>query len=398
MTVTASDNLPLAGVTVVSLEQAVAAPFATRQLADLGARVIKIERPGDGDFARHYDETVLGESSHFVWLNRSKESLTLDLKSEQGLVILDQLLATADVLVQNLGPGAAARLGVDASSVAERYPRVIVCDVSGYGSSGSYAGRKAYDLLIQAETGVLSLTGTPEEPAKVGISIADIAAGMYAFSGILTALLQRARTGRGTAVQVSLFDAVAEWMGAPLYYTSYGGTQPPRIGAEHATITPYGPFETADGAVLLAIQNEREWAGFCAIVLDDPALAQDERFVVNSARVAHREECNALVAARLSGLSTDEAQALLDKARVANARMNSVTDFIAHPVLAERERWREVGTPGGPVRALLPPAVLDGVSPVMGAVPQVGEHTTAILAELGYAHDDIDRLRAARTV
>ncbi|MGW0249008.1 CaiB/BaiF CoA transferase family protein [Nocardia goodfellowii] len=395
---TAQSALPLQGITVISLEQAVAAPFATRQLADLGARVIKIERPGGGDFARRYDETVLGQSSYFVWLNRSKESLTLDVKSEAGQRVLERLLARADVVVQNLAPGAARRLGLDAGSVMARHPRMIVCDISGFGADGPTAGRKAYDLLVQAEAGLVSLTGIPEHPAKVGISIADIAAGMYAYSGILTALLQRTGTGRGTAVQVSLFDALAEWMGSPLYYTRYGGAEPKRVGAEHATIAPYGPFQTADGMVLLAVQNEREWSRFCAGVLETPELTDDSRFATNSARVANRVACNALIAARFADISTADAITFLDKAGIANARMSSVTQFLEHPALGERDRWREVQTPSGPIQALLPPAILGGVSPVMGPIPDLGEHTGQILSELGYRTGDIEGLRAEHVI
>ncbi len=387
-------TLPLAGVTVVSLEQAVAAPFATRQLADLGARVVKVERPGVGDFARRYDESVVGQSSYFVWLNRSKESLTLDVKTPAGRAVLDELLAGADVLVQNLGPGAAARLGVDAASLAERFPRVIPCSISGYGSDGPWADRKAYDLLVQCETGLVSLTGSPDEMAKVGISVADIAAGMYAYSGILTALYRRAVSGRVSAVEVSLFDALAEWMGSPAYYTRYGGRQPDRVGAQHATIAPYGPFTTSEGeTVLLGIQNEREWQSFCRLVLGDAALAGDARFVTNSARVAHRDELNGMIAARFAALATDSVVALLDKAGIANARLNSVAQFLDHPVLAGRDRWRTVGTPGGDVEALLPPAILTGVTPVMDPVPAVGQHTEDILLGLGHTGDEIAALR-----
>ncbi|MFH8616392.1 CaiB/BaiF CoA transferase family protein [Streptomyces sp. NPDC017979] len=393
------NRLPLDGITVVSLEQAVAAPFATRQLADLGARVIKVERPGAGDFARGYDESVLGQSSYFVWLNRSKESVTLDIKTPGGREVLERLLGGADVFVQNLAPGATGRLDLGAGELAERHPSLIVCDISGYGSSGPWADRKAYDLLVQCETGVVSLTGSPAEAAKVGISIADIAAGMYAYSGILTALYERRATGRARAVEVSLFEALAEWMGSPAYYTAYSGTQPARVGAQHATIAPYGPYDAADGkTVLLAVQNEREWTSFCAVFLGDPALATDARFARGSSRVARREELNAIVAARFAELTAADAVALLDAAKVANARLNSVADFWDHPVLGGRDRWRDVATPGGTVRALLPPASLDGVDPRMDPVPAVGEHTDAVLRGLGYRDAAISALRAEGAV
>ncbi|HEY0403703.1 MAG TPA: CaiB/BaiF CoA-transferase family protein [Blastococcus sp.] len=384
---------PLQGITVVSLEQAVAAPFATRQLADLGARVIKIERPGGGDFARGYDEAVYGNSSYFVWLNRSKESLTLDLKSEEGREILGELLGQADVLVQNLGPGAAGRLGLDPATLARTHPRVIPCSVSGWGTDGPWADRKAYDLLVQCETGLLSITGTWDEMAKVGISVADIAAGMYAYSGILTALLRRATTGEVSAVEVSLFEALAEWMGAPAYYTRHGGRQPARVGAQHATIAPYGPYETVDGTILLAVQNDREWRSLCDVVLDEPETATDARFATNSARVAHREELNELVRAKLLPLETKRAAELLDAAGVANASINQVEDFLNHPVLEGRDRWRPVQVPGGQIEALRPPADLAGVEPVMGPVPALGEHTASILRELGRSEDVISDLR-----
>jgi formyl-CoA transferase len=384
---------PLRGVTVVSLEQAVAAPFATRQLADLGARVIKIERPGAGDFARGYDETVHGNSSYFVWLNRSKESLTLDVKAPAGRALLAELLEEADVFVQNLGPGAAGRLGTDPQTLAARYPWLISCTVTGWGTDGPWAGRKAYDLLVQCETGLASLTGTPEHQAKAGISVADIAAGMYAYSGVLTALLRRALTGEVSSVEVSLFEALGEWMGSPAYYTQYGGRQPSRMGMEHATIAPYGPFLTADGTVLLAVQNDREWAALCGVLLGDPGLATEPRFAVNSARVANRAEVNRLVGEQLAGLKSEAAMALLDKAGIAAARINEVADFLSHPVLAERERWREVAVPGGTAAALLPPVDLAGVDPVMGAVPAVGEHTDLILRELGRGGAEIEELR-----
>lgn len=391
--------LPLDGITVVSLEQAVAAPFATRQLADLGARVIKVERPGAGDFARDYDKSVLGQSSYFVWLNRSKESLTLDIKSSKGLGVLGALLERADVFVQNLAPGSARRLGLGADDLELRYPSLVVCDISGYGNRGPWAERRAYDLLVQAETGLVSVTGTPEEVAKVGISVADIAGGMYAFTGILTALYQRATTGRATAVEVSLFDALSEWMGAPAYYAMYSRRQPPRLGAQHATIAPYGPFQTGDGGtVLLGIQNDREWGSFCANVLEDSGMAADERFTSNSARVENRDALNQIIGRRFQQLDTASVRKLLALARVASAELNSMADYLEHPVLSDRDRWREVDTPGGAIRALLPPVIQRGVEPRMGPVPTLGEHTATILRQLGYATDDIDGLRAEGVV
>ncbi|BBG05459.1 MULTISPECIES: CaiB/BaiF CoA transferase family protein [Pseudonocardia] len=393
----AAETPPLDGITVVSLEQAVAAPFATRQLADLGARVIKIERPDGGDFARGYDEAVHGNASYFVWLNRGKESLTLDVKSEQGRQILTELLDTADVLVQNLGPGAAGRLGLDPATLAEHHPRVIPCSVTGWGSTGPWANRKAYDLLVQCETGLLSVTGTAEHMAKVGISVADIAAGMYAHSGILTALLRRATTGAVSAVEVSLFEALAEWMSNPVYYAHYSGRTPPRSGARHATIAPYGPFGTADGTILLVVQNDREWRRLCAEVLGGPAIADDTRFATNSARLAHRDELDTLIAIRLSALPTSQAKQLLDDAGIANAGINDVADLATHPVLAGRHRWHEVGIPGATMQALQPPVDLAGVAPVMGDVPALGAHTDTILAELGHG-DRIALLRAAHVV
>jgi formyl-CoA transferase len=390
---------PLSGITVVSLEQAVAAPYATRQLADLGARVIKVERPGGGDFARRYDESVLGQSSYFVWLNRSKESVTLDVKRPSARQVLGELVAGADVFVHNLAPGAAARLGVDAEPLRATHPRLVHCTISGYGTDGPWAHRKAYDLLVQCETGVVSLTGTEAEMAKVGISIADIAAGMYAYSGILTALLRRASTGEGTTVEVSLFEALAEWMGSPAYYTHYGPHQPKRAGAEHATIAPYGPFTSADGdPVVLAVQNEREWVALCATLLGDPAVATDARFATNSARVHHRDELNAVLRRRFDTLGTAAAIALLDEAGVANGRVNTVAEFLDHPVLAGRGRWRTVGTPNGDIRALRPPADLAGVTPVMNPVPAPGEHTDAVLRSLGRDDDAIAALRAEKAI
>lgn len=387
-------QLPLSGITVVSLEQAVAAPYATRQLADLGARVIKVERPGEGDFARRYDTTVHGHSSYFVWLNRSKESLTLDLKHPRGKEILHRLLAGADVFVQNLAPGAAGRLGLGVDALADRYPRLIPCTISGYGTTGPWADRKSYDLLVQCQTGLVSLTGTAEETARVGISVADIAAGMYAYSGVLTALYTRATTGRTHPVEVSLFEALAEWMGQPANYTRYGGSQPARLGTQHATIAPYGAFTTADGRqVLFSIQNEREWAALCAGFLGQPALTHDPRFATGSDRVAHRDELNAIVAERCARSDAEEILKDLEEIGIACAGVNDVAAFLDHPVLAARERWREVAVPGATVQALRPPADLAGLPARMDPVPAVGEHTDAILTGLGLSADDMETLR-----
>jgi len=378
---------------VVSLEQAVAAPFTTRQLADLGARVIKIERPQVGDFARAYDQTVLGQSSHFVWLNRSKESLTLDVKHADAGVILERLLAKADVFVQNLVPGAAARLGLSSDALTQRHERIIVCNISGYGPDGPYSQKKAYDLLIQCESGVVSVTGTPQTPSKAGISIADIAAGMYGFTGILTALYRREKTNRGAAFDVSMFEALGEWMGYPAYFTAYGGKAPPRTGAGHATIHPYGPFAAGDGkTVFFGIQNEREWASFCATVLHRPELADDARFGRNSQRDANREALTQLIEDVFSRLTAEEITARLDAAQIANSRLNDMQGFWNHPQLAARGRWREVDSPGGRIRALLPPVSLDEEEPRMDPVPSVGQHTRAILSELGFDAAFIARL------
>jgi itaconate CoA-transferase len=386
--------LPLEGITVVSLEQAVAAPFATRQLADLGARVVKVERPGVGDFARGYDETVKGLSSHFVWLNRSKESLTLDLKQPEAKDILKRLLERADVFIQNLAPGAAERLGFGAGKLREKHPRLIVCDVSGYGSSGPYRDKKAYDLLLQCETGLVSITGTSDTPSKVGISIADIACGMYAYAGILTALYVRERTGEGAAFEVSLFEALGEWMGFPTYFTAYGGEQPPRTGASHAAIAPYGPFAAGDGkAVFLGIQNEREWARFCETVLRQPEVATDPRFDSNSKRVANGEDLRAIIEGVFQSATADGIIEQLDAAQIANARMNAVQEFIDHPQLTARDRWREVSSPVGPLRTLIPPVTMQGVESFMGPIPDVGEHTDSILKELDFDFQAIHVLR-----
>ena len=388
--------LPLEGITVVALEQAVAAPFATRQLADLGARVIKIERPEVGDFARGYDTTVNGLASHFVWLNRSKESLTLNLKEDGAKDILERLLARADVFVHNLAPGATERLGFGADRLREEHPRLIVCSISGYGSTGPYRDKKAYDLLVQCEAGLVSITGTPETPSKVGISAADIAAGMYTYTGILTALFQRERTGEGAAFEVSLLEALGEWMGFPAYFTTYGGSQPPRTGASHAAIAPYGPFEAGDGKVVfLGLQNEREWVEFCEAVLERPELATDPRFDSNSARVENGEDLDGAIEGPFKDLSSDEVISRLDGARIANARMRTVQEFLDHPQLEARDRWREVGSSAGPLRALVPPVTMQGVEGVMKPIPQVGEHTDAILEELGLDPEEVGSLREA---
>jgi itaconate CoA-transferase len=377
---------PLEGLTVVSVEQAVAAPFATRQLADLGARVIKVERPGSGDFARGYDETVRGLSSHFVWLNRSKESIALDLKDEHDRDVVRRLVASADVFVQNLAPGAAERLGLGAAALRAEHPSLIHCSISGYGTDGPYTSKKAYDLLVQCEAGLVSITGTPEDPVKVGISVADIAAGMYAFTGVLTALIRRQGTSEGATIEISMLEALAEWMGFPLYYGMYGGTPPQRSGASHAAIAPYGPFRCGDGKqVFLGIQNEREWAAFCAQVLQQPELAEDERFSTNSRRVTHRDDLTAQIHAAFAALTSEEALARLDAASIANARLRDMLELGEHPQLAARGRWTEVDSPVGMLRALIPPATLDGEEPVMGPIPAPGEHTEKILAELDLA-------------
>jgi len=390
---------PLDGITVVALEQAVAAPFATRQLADLGARVIKVERPHVGDFARRYDETVKGLSSHFVWLNRSKESLTLDVKHDEGAAILRRLIAGADVFLHNLAPGAVERLGFGSATLRAAYPRLITCAISGYGDSGPYRDKKAYDLLVQCEVGLLSITGSPEEPAKVGISVADIAAGVYAYSGVLTALFQRERTGDGTSLEVSLLDALGEWMGYPAYYAAYGGTPPPRAGASHATIAPYGPFTAGDGRqVNLGVQNEREWQAFCEIVLEQPELASDARFASNSQRVANREALHAALGEAFATLTSDALVERLDRAKIANARMNSMAEFWRHPQLEARNRWASVDSPVGALRALLPPVIMEGAEPRMDAIPSVGQQTDAILRSLGYDDARIAALRREQVI
>jgi len=390
---------PLDGITVVSLEHAIAAPFCTRQLADMGARVIKIERPGGGDFARGYDERVRGLSSHFVWTNRSKESLTLDLKREEAGGVMERLLETADVLVQNLAPGAAARLGLSFDALHKKYPRLIVCDISGYGEGGPYQDKKAYDLLIQSESGFLSVTGTKDDPVKAGCSIADIAAGMYAYSAILNALLLRQRTGLGSRLDVSMLESMVEWMGFPMYYAFEGGTPPVRAGAAHASIYPYGPFPVGDGAtIMLGLQNEREWRVFCAQVLRQAELAEDPRFISNSLRTANRDDLRALIVAAFADLSIDQVTQRLEDAQIANARVNDMAGVWAHPQLQARGRWSQVDSPAGELPALLPPASSNAFAPRMAAVPAVGQNTDAVLASLGYAPDQVAQFHASEVV
>jgi itaconate CoA-transferase len=394
---------PLAGITVVSLEHAIAAPFCTRQLADQGARVIKVERPESGDFARAYDSRVKGLSSHFVWTNRGKESLTLDLKQPEALAVLMQLLASADVLVQNLAPGAAARLGLSFEALSKAHPRLIVCDISGYGDDpaapGPYRDKKAYDLLIQSEAGFLSITGTPDSPAKAGCSIADIAAAMYAYSNILTALIERGRTGSGKRIDISMLEAMTEWMGFPMYYAFEGAEPPPRAGAAHATIYPYGPFPAGDGqSVMLGLQNEREWLVFCEQVLEMPAVAVDARFDSNPKRNVNRAALREIIVQVFAALDAAEVQRRLEAAGIANARLNDMAALWAHPQFQARSRWASVDTPAGPVPALLPPGAADAGEVRMEAVPALGAHTDAILGELGLKAEAIVGLRAARAI
>ena len=384
---------PLEGITVVALEQVIAGPFATRQLAELGARVIKIERPGSGDAARAYDHTVKGQSSHFVWTNRSKESLALDVKHPEAAAILERLMARADVFVQNLAPGAVERLGLGAEKLRARHPRLVWCGISGYGPSGPYASKRAYDLLVQCEAGLLSVTGTPATPCKAGIPVADIAAGMYAFSSILAALLRRGRTGEGATLDITMFESLGEWMGFPAYFTAYGGRTPPRSGAHHATIAPYGPFHAGDGhSVFLSVQNEREFARLCELVLRQPGLAQDARFATGPARLANRGALQAEIERVFSTMTAAELGERLEAAGIANARLNGMEDFWRHPQLAARNRWARVDSPGGEIDALKPPFNLSDFEPKMDAVPGVGEHSRRVLAELGYAEADIDKL------
>lgn len=396
---TSKSSCPLDGITVVSLEHAIAAPFCTRQLADLGARVIKVERPGSGDFARGYDERVKGLASHFVWTNRSKESLTLDVKHAEAETVFSRLLERTDVLVQNLAPGAAARLGLSFDTLHAKYPRLIVCDISGYGDSGPYRDKKAYDLLIQSESGFLSITGTPDEPSKAGCSIADISAGMYAYSNILAALIQRGKTGEGSRVEVSMLESMAEWMSYPLYYAIDGAAPPPRSGAAHATIYPYGPFTAGDGkVVMLGLQNEREWAIFCEQVLLQPELATDSRYASNLKRTAARAEVKALIEQAFVGLDAEQVIARLGTAGIANARVNDMHDLWRHEQLQARGRWVEIDSPAGPLPALLPPGLPSDVQARMDAVPALGQHTRSILAELGFGAEDIVRLETTHAV
>lgn len=386
---------PLDGITVVSLEHAVAAPFCTRQLADLGARVIKVERPGNGDFARGYDQRVNGQSSHFIWINHSKESLALDVKQPAAKAALLELLKTADVLVQNLAPGATARMGLSYETLKELNPKLIVCDISGYGADGPYRDKKAYDLLIQSEAGFLSVTGTPETPSKSGISVADIAAGMYAYTNILSALLLRGKTGAGSHIDVSMLEAMGEWMGYPLYYAYDGAPPPPRTGASHASIYPYGPFQAGDGkTVMLGLQNEREWTAFCDTVLLQPDVATDTRFDSNAQRNANREALQALIVQTFAALTAAQVVERLEQAGIANARVNEMADLWEHPQLQARQRWRTVGTPQGDVPALLPPGVNSAFDYRMEAVPAVGQHNASILAELGWSAEQIASVNA----
>jgi itaconate CoA-transferase len=396
---------PLDGVTVVTLEHAIAAPFCTRQLAELGARVIKVERPGSGDFARAYDERVRGQSSHFVWVNRSKESMTLDVKQAAAREVLHKLVDRADVLVQNLAPGAAARLGLSYEALHEHHPRLIVCDISGYGDDpsrpGPFRDKKAYDLLIQSESGFLSITGTPDEPSKAGCSIADIAAGMYAYSNILAALMRRGQSGRGTRIDVSMLESMVEWMSYPLYYAFDGAAPPPRSGASHATIYPYGPFPAGDGGtVMLGLQNDREWLAFCEVVLQRPDLAADQRFASNAGRTAARHALRSVIVDAFASLTAEQVIERLDRAQIANAHVNDMQGVWRHPQLRARERWTDVTTPMGPVPALLPPGTGpgDGERLRMGPVPALGQHTNAILAELGCSQDEVERLRETHAI
>lgn len=386
---------PLEGMRVVALEHAVAGPICTRHLADLGASVVKIERPGTGDFARGYDSAAFGQSTNFVWLNRGKQSVTLDVKHASARDVLGKLVARADVVVQNLAPGASDRLGLSFETLSATNPRIVVCDISGYGESGPYAQKKAYDLLIQAESGVISITGTSEQPARVGISLADICTGTYAHQGILAALLRRERTGQGASVKVAMLEALAEWIHYPMYRAAYGNLPWVREAASNPLVAPYGAHRTADGQVIFGLQNDREWATFARDVLRRPELADDPRFAANKSRVANRPELTALIEAQFTTMSSQDVIAALDRAGIANGRLNEPMDVWNHPQLAARNRWREVNTPGGPIRALLPPFTFGDFEAVMGDVPALGEHTDAVLHELGYTDAAIADLRGA---
>ncbi len=390
-----NEDLPLAGIRVVALEHAVAGPICSRHLADLGAEVIKVERPGEGDFGRSYDTFVLGQSSFFVWLNRGKQSVTLDVKHPKAAAVLERLVARADVVMQNLAPGAAARLGLGYADLAPRHPGLIVCDISGYGDSGPFAQKKAYDLLIQAESGLISVTGTPDQPSRVGVSAADITTGMYSFSAILAALVRRGRTGKGAHVRVAMLDALAEWMMYPMYRHAYDGSVMPRVSTSHPALAPYGAHATKDGQVIFGLQNEREWVTFCEKVLGQPAVARDPRFQGNPGRAAHRAEITALVESFFADKTTAEVVALLDRAGIANGRLNQAKDVWEHEQLAARDRWRQVNTPAGPVRALLPAFDFADVEAAMGDVPALGQHTDAVLTDLGFTPAEIAGLRDA---
>lgn len=390
---------PLDGITVISLEHAIAAPFCTRQLADMGARVIKIERPGVGDFARGYDERVRGMASHFVWTNRSKESLSLDLKNDHAMKVLHALLERADVLVQNLAPGAAARMGLSFDELHKRFPKLIVCDISGYGEGGPYETKKAYDLLVQSESGFLSVTGPADSPSKAGCSIADIAAGMYAYSGILNALLLRHKTGLGSRLDVSMLESMTEWMSFPMYYAFDGATPPARSGAAHATIYPYGPFPVGDGStVMLGLQNEREWVVFCEKVLKQPALATDPDFNATSKRVANRERLRGIIVGAFASMTADQVIELLEDSQIANARVNEMKDVWAHPQLKARNRWRQVGSPVGELPALIPPGTNSAFTARMDPIPELGSHTMSILKELGVQDSVIEEMKAEKAI
>lgn len=390
--------LPLEGIRVVALEHAVAAPICSRHMADLGATVIKLERPGEGDFARSYDSFVHGQASFFIWLNRGKRSVTLDLKHPDAAKVLQKLIGGADVLLQNLAPGASARLGLGHADLAPRYPGLIVCDISGYGESGPFAQKKAYDLLIQAESGVISVTGTEETPSRVGISVADIATGMYALSGILAALVRRGRTGQGANVKIAMLDALAEWMTYPMYRVAYAHSPLPRSPTSHPALAPYGAHHTKDGQVIFGLQNEREWMTFCAKVLEQPAVAIDPRFCSNNARREHRHELTELIEGYFADFTSIEVVVKLDAAGIANGRLNEAQDVWDHVQFSARDRWREITTPGGPVRAMLPPFTFTDVEASMGDVPALGEHTDSVLRELGCTEGEIAALHAAGAI